>query len=624
MSGLEVPAFLIGVASLFSSCVDAFTYFKTAQRADEDVEILLLKLDIERTRLLVWGNEIGMFTVNQQHSKLHNKEIVTLLAQILGQIEKLLTDSETLRSSYGLRTQEPPLGKVVDLLSSKSLAIFRTSSSRFWTRHASRLDTDRVTVRGGVVAKIKWAIYAKEKFQGLVNDVKHFVDKLYELVPVDRETQESIIKADIESILDLSQLRLVEAATEDSYKAYSEAAISAIEASEMGTIDRRTVEERLRDVEKLSQPNLSTQLQAAYLVPNENLDALLLELNSCPKHVVLTSKCHSLQTQSPCDVSQLGSQSGAYSIWSYGDWNIASSYEFGGNTLWQIIKRLVNVKSIVRSVLEDEESLLARVLGKDDNSLTDMQRDFLEAILPLVTVYIYCSPCAYLIHTALRVCNKMTSSLVETAIRPDDRLSSSCCTASDRILGLKSILDYVRQWEAKSATSVTGTSEIARFLDRAWLERRLDHFEYEQSYGYQENYKSHAIILGEVDYLVQLLQRAPGRIPKATEIWNFQTLHHPAVSFTRYLSGSFTERRWPGGVVIQQPVVPTISAPQLGREATGSKRSSSSVSTETKRQKLSAMPGDGDTEGASSENSVANSPTELGPYHNTHAAGLPD
>lgn len=271
MSGLEVPAFLIGVAGLFSSCVDAFTYFKAAQRADEDIEILLLKLDIEKTRLLVWGNEIGIFTANQQHSRLHDEGAVTLLARILGQLEKLLTDSERLRSSYGLRTQESPRGRAVDFLSSKSLAIFHTSSSRFWTRTASRLNSDPQPIRGGVVAKTKWAIYAKERFQGLVNDVKHFIDNLYELVPIDRETQESIIKADIESILDLSQLRLVEAATEDSYRVYSAAAASVIVASENGTIDRRTVEEHLRDVEEPNQQNLSAQPQAGHLDSNQNL-----------------------------------------------------------------------------------------------------------------------------------------------------------------------------------------------------------------------------------------------------------------------------------------------------------------------------------------------------------------
>lgn len=104
-----------------------------------------------------------------------------------------------------------------------------------------------------------------------MNDVKHFIDNLYELVPIDRETQESIIKADIESILDLSQLRLVEAATEDSYRVYSAAAASVIVASENGTIDRRTVEEHLRDVEELNQQNLSTQSQPGHLTSNPNL-----------------------------------------------------------------------------------------------------------------------------------------------------------------------------------------------------------------------------------------------------------------------------------------------------------------------------------------------------------------
>jgi hypothetical protein len=269
MSGLEVPAFVIGVAGLFSSCVDAFTYFKAAQRTEEDAEILLLKLDIEKTRLLVWGNEVGIFNVNLRHSRLHDEGTVTLLARILGQIKRLLTDSERLRSSYGLRIQELPQGRTIDFLSSKSLAIFRTSSSRFWTRNASRLSSDLQAVRGSVVAKTKWAIYAKERFQGLVNDVKQFIDSLYELVPVDRETQDGIIKADIESLLDLSQLRLVEAATEDSYRAYSAAAASVIEASENGTIDRRTVEEHLRDIEELNQQNLSTQPQAGHLVPAE-------------------------------------------------------------------------------------------------------------------------------------------------------------------------------------------------------------------------------------------------------------------------------------------------------------------------------------------------------------------
>jgi hypothetical protein len=313
---------------------------------------------------------------------------------------------------------------------------------------------------------------------------------------------------------------------------------------------------------------------------------------------VLTSKCDNLRTQSPCDVSQLGSQSGRYSPWDPGsNRDISSTNEPGGNALWQLLERLINVKSMVTEIMEDEQATLARLLKENDNTMSEEQRDCLNAMLPLVTVYIYCSPCVRLIHTALRVCAKMTSSLVKVAIRPDDRLVSSCCTASDGTLGLKSILEYVRQWEANSMA--TGSSEIARFLDRSWLERRLEHIEYEQPYKYKESRKSHAIILGEVDYLVQLVQKAPGRIPKEMEIWAFRGSNSYPHSFTRQFLCSFIEKRRQVEIGIPQAVALGVSVPQLGKEATGSKRTSSPASSENKRQKIPAMPGDGGTESSS-------------------------
>ena len=240
---------MIGVAGLFSSCIDAFSHFKAAQTAEDDVDTVLLKLDVEKTRLLLWANEIGIYSVNRQHAKLFDEPIANLLSRILTKIQAKLTDSEQLRASYGVGTLEAPQAKAVTYLSSNGFEIFRRSSHRFWTRYACRLRSDRPPGEGSILAKTKWAIYEKEKFQALVNDVKHFVDSLYELVSVDQETQVNVFKADIESILDISQLRLVEAATEDSYRVYSTIAASVIEASETGTVDRRTVEERLRDSE---------------------------------------------------------------------------------------------------------------------------------------------------------------------------------------------------------------------------------------------------------------------------------------------------------------------------------------------------------------------------------------
>jgi hypothetical protein len=339
------------------------------------------------------------------------------------------------------------------------------------------------------------------------------------------------------------------------------------------------------------------------------LDALILELNLCSKHVVLTSECHNSRAHSLCDVSQLGSQTGSFREWDLSmDLGISSTYERGGNTLWQLIGKLIDVKSMMKIIMEDEEAMLPRLLKENENTMSKEQRDCLEALLPLVTVYIYCSPCARLIHTALKVCGKLTSSLVRVVIRPDDRLVSSCCTASDRTLGLKSILDYVRQWEADSTAFLA--SDVVNFLDRIWLERRFDCIEYEQPYEYQESRECHAIILGEVDCLAQLLQKAPGRIPKATEIWKFRTSYSYPGSFTRQFICSFTEKRGQVGLGVHQAVAPGISLPQLAKEVTGSKRTSSPAPSESKRWKASTVPGDGVTGSNSNTNSMTSSPSE--------------
>jgi hypothetical protein len=246
MSGLEIPGFLIGVAGLFSSCVDAFTYFKLAQHASREIEVVLLKLDIEKTRLLIWGDNVGIYSARHQDPRLLDERIVELIRRILSQIESLLTDSEKLRTSYGVRTLDTPLNRAVDYVSSKSLAVFRTSASRFWSRNASKVAAESLGTR---FARTKWAIYERERFQLLVNDLSHFVDKLFELFGIALEVQDRVIIEDIESILDLSHLHIIEEATEDSYRVYSQAAASTRASTEAGTVDRRTVEEHLREVE---------------------------------------------------------------------------------------------------------------------------------------------------------------------------------------------------------------------------------------------------------------------------------------------------------------------------------------------------------------------------------------
>jgi len=249
MSGgvLEIPAFVIGVAGVFTSCVDAFGYFKLYQNATRDIEVVLLKLDIEKARLLIWGENVGIFSANHCNSQLLDERVAELIRQILAQIQELLTDSEKLRTSYGVRTLDSPLSRAVDYISAKSLAIFRPSASRFLTRNVTRLSG---FARGNPASRTRWAIHERQKFQELVIDLSHFVDRLFELINISREIVDRVIIEDIESIVDVSRLAIVEEATEN-HTAYFEAARSAKASTEAGTLDRRTIGEHIRDVEDI-------------------------------------------------------------------------------------------------------------------------------------------------------------------------------------------------------------------------------------------------------------------------------------------------------------------------------------------------------------------------------------
>ncbi|ORY16619.1 prion-inhibition and propagation-domain-containing protein [Clohesyomyces aquaticus] len=50
----------VALASLFSTYIECFNYFKAGQGLEEDFELLLVKLDVEKTRLLIWGYAVGV------------------------------------------------------------------------------------------------------------------------------------------------------------------------------------------------------------------------------------------------------------------------------------------------------------------------------------------------------------------------------------------------------------------------------------------------------------------------------------------------------------------------------------------------------------------------------------
>jgi Prion-inhibition and propagation len=252
MPALEIfglSASAVALATLFSTCVECFGFFRAAQSFQPDMETALAKLDLEKTRLLIWGNQIGILqaTENGRHARLQEEQILASLHTCLKQIENLLSNTEQLGAKYGMRaaSRDEPMIGAASMLSTNSMGIFRASCLRPFAQISSKQD------RPTLVTRTRWAIYDKTKFQGLVNDLTHFIDRLNLILSVDRSAQDRIVMANIETIVDLRLLRLVRDASEDVYSTWSSKASEIIEASELGTADRRNFEEHIRDIQGL-------------------------------------------------------------------------------------------------------------------------------------------------------------------------------------------------------------------------------------------------------------------------------------------------------------------------------------------------------------------------------------
>jgi hypothetical protein len=193
-----------------------------------------------------------------------------------------------------------------------------------------------------------------------------------------------------------------------------------------------------------------------------------------------------------------------------------------------------------------------------------------------------------LIHTAISVCKRLQSPYVTAKLRPDSRLASSCCSTVDRTLGMRSLCEWVRDWEA-NATPYS-SSILATYLDTVWLDQRLDCLDYELPYDFREPSDSSLrfLILGEADYVSHMVQKAPGRIPKVTDIWHFEPLY---MNVKRTFFGRFIEHRLVvkpqetlraqssnSSTPIMPPYLATLQPQTLGLRRPASPSSSTSVS----------------------------------------------
>src|SRR5579862_1938279 len=127
---------VVALASLFSTCVECFGYFKAGQSLEGDFEILLVKLDLEKERLLIWGNHVGILKEDNEGRAMELNESMKdrLVGRCLERIKALLSDTDEFQDAYGLRALPDTGAKLVkgtSFVSANSMSVFKSSHRRF-------------------------------------------------------------------------------------------------------------------------------------------------------------------------------------------------------------------------------------------------------------------------------------------------------------------------------------------------------------------------------------------------------------------------------------------------------------------------------------------------------------
>lgn len=201
----------IGLAGLFSTCVDCFKLVQVYGARPYDYEILQTMLDNQQFHFMAWGKACGFMDPDRAKSRFddplsgpRNRRIEQTMERIIS----LLTDGESLKKEYGLRVQRAPVGsKMIERPALSAFSKAFQSTKDFWNTSLQR--------KTHITGTLRWAVDDRDKFDRLIQNLRDLLSDLMKFtedfgVP-DRE--HLIVEYEFEMIDDEPSLEAITAAS---------------------------------------------------------------------------------------------------------------------------------------------------------------------------------------------------------------------------------------------------------------------------------------------------------------------------------------------------------------------------------------------------------------------------
>jgi hypothetical protein len=241
----------ITLAVLLKTCLDAFDLIRAAEHHEFDLKKLTLKLAIEKCRLYIWGESVGLTIAipNGQPCRLDSSQFSSLAKETLDLILHLFTDTQKIKDRYGCKealqkTSDPALPNQAQSSPAENLA---ASFSNF------KISCPKQGRVESLALKSRWVIHDKKKFTSLLAEVKDLIDGLQNITKSISTVvhQELRLRNGIQQINNSETLDLLAEACGEEYPQISDAASARIEALSLASSRRLEIEDWSSEVDTL-------------------------------------------------------------------------------------------------------------------------------------------------------------------------------------------------------------------------------------------------------------------------------------------------------------------------------------------------------------------------------------
>lgn len=213
---IDPVALPFAVVGVFKSCLSCFQNIRLGKRFGKDFGICLAKLEAAEVRLTRWAEPIGLLEEKLEIKGPYEDRQITKAYEWLGKLQDAFEEARETSEKYtdkqkrkGKQENLEPLDEDEALRSEASIGKLVTSMRTIAKERQKHLNLPR---------KITWALYGKDSFDALIEEIVTMTNDLVELFPSTQPRLQELCQREVSSLDNETVLNLAKVLRNDDEK----------------------------------------------------------------------------------------------------------------------------------------------------------------------------------------------------------------------------------------------------------------------------------------------------------------------------------------------------------------------------------------------------------------------